>query len=176
MNDNGVYTVQVQDIVAGGSTSASFYGEIILKEVAAENHRIVYINCASGDYSNYKDENGSAVDYNTCQTLQAWYDVKELTFDKDNIKTNLNTSGGFDSTCKTLLNSLIDGRTGDPMYSVDIDTNNWTVTFNNVHGSAIGQGFAIEIPFTVDTKWQTGMTATLRVEVATGSTVQSKKN
>lgn len=134
--------VEVKDITAGGSNSATLAGSIEVKEVYTTNKRVVWNN-----------KTGSSAVNNT--TLVKWYGFEVPVYTTANAMTNIQKNGTIGSACNVLL-SDIKNADGSPKYDVAVSGTggNTKVTFTNLSGNAIGQEFKIEIPVTIKTKWQ----------------------
>ena len=144
--NNPAINLVVEDITAGGDQSTSFAKAIEIKEAFTTNKRTVYVN---GGTTNDK--------------LVKWYGVKDPVYDIANAMTNIQKDGTIGSACNVRL-SDIRNSDGTPKYTVSVDDAKNVVKFYNMSGNAIGQEFKIEIPVTVETKWQT-MTAKIVVTV-----------
>ena len=142
--------VELYDITAGGSSEATIAGKLQIKEVYTTNKRVVWDN---------KTTNSE-----TKPALVAWYKVSTPVYDVANAKTNISLNGSIGSACTTKLSDLKNSN-GTQKYTVAVDPATSKVTFHNMSGNAIGQFFKIEIPVTVTTKWQDGMTAKIVVTV-----------
>lgn len=142
--------VELYDITAGGSSEATIAGKLQIKEVYTTNKRVVWDN---------KTTNSE-----TKPALVAWYKVSTPVYDVANAKTNISLNGSIGTACTTKLTDLKNSN-GTQKYTVAVDPATSKVTFHNMSGNAIGQSFKIEIPVTVTTKWQDGMTAKIVVTV-----------
>ena len=142
--------VELYDITAGGSSEATIAGKLQIKEVYTTNKRVVWDN---------KTTNSE-----TKPALVAWYKVSAPVYDVANAKTNISLNGSIGTACTTKLSDLKNSN-GTQKYTVAVDPATSKVTFHNMSGNAIGQSFKIEIPVTVTTKWQDGMTAKIVVTV-----------
>ena len=142
--------VELYDITAGGSSEATIAGKLQIKEVYTTNKRVVWDN---------KTTNSE-----TKPALVAWYKVSTPVYDVANAKTNITLDGVIGNECTTKLSDLKNSN-GTQKYTVAVDPATSKVTFHNMSGNAIGQSFKIEIPVTVTTKWQDGMTAKIVVTV-----------
>lgn len=142
--------VELYDITAGGSSEATIAGKLQIKEVYTTNKRVVWDN---------KTTNSE-----TKPALVAWYKVSTPVYDVANAKTNITLDGVIGNECTTKLSDLKNSN-GSQKYTVAVDPATSKVTFHNMSGNAIGQSFKIEIPVTVTTKWQDGMTAKIVVTV-----------
>lgn len=142
--------VELYDITAGGSSEATIAGKLQIKEVYTTNKRVVWDN---------KTTNSE-----TKPALVAWYKVSTPVYDVANAKTNISLNGSIGTACTTKLSDLKNSN-GTQKYTVAVDPATSKVTFHNMSGNAIGQSFKIEIPVTVTTKWQDGMTAKIVVTV-----------
>lgn len=134
--------VEVKDITAGGSNSATLAGSIEVKEVYTTNKRVVWNN-----------KTGSSAVNNT--TLVKWYGFEVPVYTTANAMTNIQKNGTIGSACNVLL-SDIKNADGSKKYDVAVSGTggNTKVTFTNLSGNAIGHEFKIEIPVTIKTKWQ----------------------
>lgn len=101
--------------------------------------------------------------------LIKWYEVEDVVVDLAGAKTTLNVNGGQDATCATLL-SAIKNQNGDQSYVINYDAVNDKLSFHNASGNAIAAGysFLVEVPVKIDTKWQKGMTANIKIKVKSG--------
>lgn len=140
-------SVSISDVTAGGSSSATL-GTLTVKENAMANKRTVWTSAASG----------------TNATLVEWYGVKGVVYDETNAMTNLQLDGTVGTTCNVKLSSFKKSN-GDPLYNVVVDKANNKVIFYNNSGDAIGNDFVIEIPVSVDTKWQKGLSTVIKVTI-----------
>ncbi len=145
--------VTLYDIVPGGSKSESFAGTLIIREQFASvmtNNRIVWDN---------------ADPTKAVAGLDTWYGVEALVYDTDNAMINVNKNGAVTSDCTTLLTD-IKNADETPKYTVEVDEAASTVTFYNMSGNAIAKDIKIEIPVSVETKWQKDvMKATIVVTI-----------
>lgn len=141
-------TITLQDITAGGSKSESLAGTFEIKEVFTTNKRVVWDN--------------KEVDSKTDASLVKWYGVEAIKYDTDKAKTNIQLNGTIGSECNVALSS-IKNSDGSKKYDVEIAGNK--VTFYNKSGNAIGREFKIQVPVTVNTKWQKDMKATLTIVI-----------
>lgn len=81
------------------------------------------------------------------------------------MKINLDKNiGAITEAIATPLN-VIKNQDGSPKYVVSVNPVDWTVTFENKSGNAIGQAFKISVPVKVTTKWQDALEATIIVTV-----------
>lgn len=98
-----------------------------------------------------------------------WYEVENVVVDTDKAMTSLNLNGTQDTTCKTLL-SKIRNEADEQSYTVKYDAVKDELSFHNASGNAIAKdySFQVEIPVTIDTKWQKGLTANLKVTIKSG--------
>lgn len=144
--NNPAINLVVEDITAGGDQSTSFAKAIQIEEAFTTNKRTVYVNGGT-----------------TNTELVEWYGVKDPVYDIANAMTNIQKDGTIGSACNVRL-SDIRNSDGTPKYTVSVDDAKNVVKFYNMSGNAIGQEFKIEIPVTVETKWQT-MTAKIVVTV-----------
>ena len=144
--------VTLHDITAGGSSSASFAGNMEIKEKFTYNKRVVWDNKLTNSQ--------------TKPALVAWYQVGTPVFgNADEMKINVDkTNGTITSDIATKLTD-IKNQDGTPKYVVSVDPATWTVTFENKSGNAIGQAFMIEVPVVVETKWQKELKAVIKVTV-----------
>ena len=144
--------VTLHDITAGGSTSESFAGKLEIKELFTYNKRVVWDNKLTGSQTN--------------ADLVAWYKVGDPQFGTPaEMKINLDkNTGAITEAIATPLNE-IKNQDGTPKYVVSVNPVDWTVTFENKSGNAIGQAFKISVPVKVTTKWQDALEATIIVTV-----------
>ena len=144
--------VTLHDITAGGSSSASFAGNMQIKEKFTYNKRVVWDNKLTNS--------------ETKPALVTWYQVDTPVFgNADEMKINLDkTNGTITSDIATKLTD-IKNQDGTPKYVVTVDSATWTVTFENKSGNAIGQAFKISVPVVVETKWQKQLKAEIIVTV-----------
>lgn len=109
------------------------------------------------------------------QVLLKWYEVEDVVIDTDannvvkNAMTDLNLNGGKDAACNTLL-SKIKNEYGEQSYTVKYDKVADKLSFHNASGNAIAKGysFKVELPVTIDTKWQKGLKANVVVTIKSG--------
>ena len=144
--------VALHDITAGGSSSASFAGNMQIKEKFTYNKRVVWDNKLTNS--------------ETKPALVAWYQVGNPVFGgAGDMKINIDkTNGTITSEIATKLTD-IKNQDGSPKYEVTVDPATWTVTFENKSGNAIGQAFKIAVPVVVETKWQKQLKAVIIVTV-----------
>ena len=161
---NNAPEVTLYDITANGSNSALLAGKLQVREVFTTNKRIVWDNTAGSDNKTNAD-------------LVEWYGVKNPKFDIANAKVNISkTTGQITSNFDTKLSDL-KNPDGSQKYSITVEgiNNNGSDTpaqmanakikFSNNSGQAIGQEFKVQVPVSVDTKWQKAMPAVITVTI-----------
>lgn len=135
---------------------------ITLKENFGQNSAQIYIfGAKKSDPENMK--------------LVKWYEVEDVVIDTDadnvvlNAMTDLNLNGGKDAACNTLL-SKVKNEYGEQSYIVKYDKATDKLSFHNASGNAIAKdySFKVELPVTVDTKWQKGLKANVVVTIKSG--------
>ena len=161
---NNAPEVTLYDITANGSNSALLAGKLQVREVFTYNKRIVW-------------DNAAAPNNQTNAGLVAWYGVKNPKFDIANAKVNISkTTGQITSNFDTKLSDL-KNPDNSQKYSITVeginndgtdtptDMANAMIKFSNNSGQAIGQEFKVQVPISVDTKWQKAMPAVITVTV-----------
>lgn len=149
--------IELIDVKNGADSESVAIAKIIkLQEAFGQNHQQIFV------FGEPKAKADNMV-------LINWYEVEDVIVDTDKALTSLNKNGGQDATCKTLLKEILN-EAGDPSYTVKYDAVNDKLSFHNASGNAIAKDykFNVEIPVTVNTKWQKNLKATLKVVIKSG--------
>ena len=155
--EQGGNAIELIDVKNGADSEPIKIEQIIkLKENFGQNSAQIYIFGAK----KLTAEN---------QTLIDWYEVEDVTVDTKNARTNLNLNGGRDAACNTLLSKILN-EDKEQSYIINYDAVNDKLSFHNASGNAIAKGydFNIEVPVKVDTKWQKGLEAQLKITIKSG--------
>ena len=157
-------SIELIDVKNGASSKAVGIQDLIkLKENFGQNSAEIYI------FGPNKTKADNLV-------LLEWYEIEDDDFIKvdannivQNAKTNLNGNGGKDATCKTEL-LKIKNAAGDPSYTIKYNKATDELSFHNASGNAIAKGdsFQVEVPVVVNTKWQKGLEAVIKITIKSG--------